>query len=146
MSARLLVRKHPEALGPLIALDGYVRKSGLEPLLIDLVYMRVSQMNGCAFCMDMHSKDALKAGENARRLFVLSAWRETGAIFTARERTALAWAEAVTHLGAHGVPQDIYDAAVAEFGEKGLMDLDMAVISINAWNRLGVPFTSPLPA
>jgi AhpD family alkylhydroperoxidase len=145
MSARLTPRKHPEALASLIALDAYVRKSGLETLLIELIYMRVSQMNGCAFCMDMHSKDALKDGENARRLFVLSAWRETGETFTPRERTAFAWAEAVTHLGPHGVPQDTYDATLAEFGEKGLLDLNMAVISINAWNRIGVPFELPLP-
>jgi AhpD family alkylhydroperoxidase len=145
MSARLPYLKYPEALAPLIAMNAYVRKSGLEDLLIDLIYMRVSQINGCTFCMDMHSKDARKAGESERRLYVLSGWREAGDLFTPRERAALAWAEAVTRLGEHGVPQDIFETALAEFGEKGLMDINAAVISINSWNRIGVPLLLPIP-
>ena len=102
---------------------------------------RVSQINGCAYCLDMHTKDARAAGETEQRLYLLSAWRETR-FFSPRERAALAWAEAVTQLGGHGVPDAVYDEARAQFDEKALVDLTLAIVAINGWNRLAIPFRS----
>lgn len=131
--------KHPDAVKPLFALAEYVKKSSLEQGLVELVLMRASQLNGCAFCLDMHSKDARAAGETEQRLYLLQAWRETP-FFSARERAALAWCEAVTRLDSiHGVPDDVYEQARAEFDEAGLIDLNMAVILINSWNRIAIP-------
>jgi AhpD family alkylhydroperoxidase len=141
MSSRLTYRANADALKPLFALAGYVRSSGLEPSLIELVLMRASQLNGCAFCMDMHSKDARAAGETEQRLYVLPAWREAP-FYSDRERAALAWCEAVTRLGEHGVSDEVYAQALTQFSEKELGDLNMAVILINAWNRIAIPFKS----
>lgn len=141
MSSRLSYRANADALKPLFALASYVRSSGLEPSLIELVLMRASQLNGCAYCMDMHSKDARAAGETEQRLYVLSAWREAP-FYSERERAALAWCEAVTRLGEHGVSDEVYAQALAQFSEKELGDLNMAVILINAWNRIAIPFKS----
>ncbi|MDW2982218.1 MAG: carboxymuconolactone decarboxylase family protein [Rhodanobacter sp.] len=136
---RFNVNKRPDAVKPLFALSEYVRKSGLEPGLIELVQMRVSQLNGCAYCLDMHSQDARAAGETEQRLYLLQAWREAP-FYSPRERAALAWCEAVTRLDPiHGVPDEVYEEALAEFGEEQLIDLNMAVIAINSWNRIAIP-------
>jgi AhpD family alkylhydroperoxidase len=136
---RFNVNKRLDAVKPLFALAEYVKKSGLEPNLIELVLMRASQLNGCAYCLDMHSKDARAAGETEQRLYLLQAWREAP-FYSPRERAALAWCEAVTRLDpTHGVPDEIYQQARAEFSEEELIDLNMAVILINGWNRIAVP-------
>ncbi len=141
MSSRLSYRTHADVLKPLYAMGAHVRASGLEAGLIELVFMRVSQVNGCAYCMDMHSKDARAAGETEQRLYVLPAWREAP-FYSERERAALAWCEVVTRLGEHGVSDEVYAQALAQFSEKELVDLNMAVILINAWNRIAIPFQS----
>ena len=134
--------KRPKAIKPLLALGDYIRSSGLEQNLIELVLMRVSQLNGCAYCLDMHSKDARAAGETEQRLYLLQAWREAP-FYSPRERAALAWCEAVTRLDPiHGVADDVYEQARAEFGEDELIDLNMAVILINSWNRIAIPARS----
>ncbi|WP_426688458.1 carboxymuconolactone decarboxylase family protein [Rhodanobacter ginsengiterrae] len=142
MSSRQSSAPASEAIKPLFALHKYVHSSTLEPALIELVLMRASQLNGCAYCMDMHSKDARAAGETEQRLYVLPAWREAP-FYSDRERAALAWCEAVTRLDPiHGVADEVYAQARAQFSEKELGDLNMAVILINAWNRIAIPFQS----
>lgn len=136
---RFNVNKRPDAAKPLFALTEYIKNSGLEQSLIELVLMRASQLNGCAYCLDMHSKDARAAGETEQRLYLLQAWRDAP-VYSPRERAALAWCEAVTRLDPiHGVPDDVYQQAHAEFGEEQLIDLNMAVILINSWNRIAIP-------
>lgn len=133
---------HNDGIKAMAAMEKHLRKCGLEHSLLELVKMRASQINGCAYCLDMHSKDALAAGEDSKRLFVLPAWREAG-FYTERERAALAWTEAVTRLDPlHGVPDAVYEQARAVFSEDELIDLNMAVIGINSWNRLAIPFRS----
>jgi AhpD family alkylhydroperoxidase len=127
----------PEAKRAISALDAYVARSGLEPALLELVRLRASQINGCAYCVDMHSKDARARGETEQRLYGLSVWRETP-YYTNRERAALAWTEAVTLVHDGHVPDDVYSEARAEFGEEELIALTVAVIAINAWNRLAI--------
>ena len=117
-----------------------VQKSGLPKELVDLVYLRVSQINGCAYCIDMHSRDLLKSGLAVDKLVLVPAWREGGGLFSRRERAALAWAESVTRVAETGVPDADYEAAAAEFGEKELVDLTYAIGLMNAFNRLGVTF------
>lgn len=141
MSSRQSSAPASEAIKPLFALHKYVHSSSLEPALIELVLMRASQLNGCAYCMDMHSKDARAAGETEQRLYVLQAWREAP-FYSDRERAALAWCEAVTRLDPHGISDEVYEMARAQFSEKELGDLNMAVILINAWNRIAIPFQS----
>lgn len=123
----------------MMALEKYVAQSGLERPLIELVKLRASQINGCAYCIDMHTKDARAAGESEQRLYALAAWQETP-FYTERERAALAWTEAVTLIAAGPVPDEVYEQARAQFSEKDLVDLTMAVIAINGWNRLAVSF------
>ncbi len=136
---RFNVNKRLAAVKPLFALADYVRNCGIEQSLIELVQMRASQLNGCAYCLDMHSKDARAAGETEQRLYLLQAWREAP-FYSARERAALAWCEAVTRLDPiHGVPDEVYQQARAEFSEEQLIDLNMAVILINSWNRIAIP-------
>ena len=136
---RFNVNKRLDAVKPLFALGEYVRNCGLEQSLIELVLMRVSQLNGCAYCLDMHSKDARAAGETEQRLYVLQAWREAP-FYSVRERAALAWCEAVTRLDPiHGVPNEVYEQARMEFSEEQLIDLNMAVVLINSWNRIAIP-------
>lgn len=134
----------PKAYAAMLAMERFVRQCGLEKPLLELVKIRASQLNGCAFCLDMHTKDARAAGETEQRIFVLSAWRETG-FYTPRERAALAWTEAVTLLGEHGVPDEVFQSAREQFSEEELVNLTMAVITINGWNRLAVAFQSPEP-
>lgn len=123
----------------MLALEGYVRSSGLEPSLLELVRLRASQMNGCAFCVDMHTKDARARGETEQRLYAVTVWEETP-FFTERERAALAWTEAVTQVSYTHVPDAVYEEARQQFSERELVDLTMAVIAINGWNRLSVSF------
>lgn len=129
----------PGAVEAMSGLETYVRRSGLEHSLIELVKLRASQINGCAYCIDMHTKDARAAGETEQRLYALSVWEETP-FYSARERAALAWAEAVTRVADGHVPDAVYEQARAQFGEKELVDLTMAVIAINGWNRLAISF------
>ncbi len=127
----------PEGYQAMAKLEHYVRHSGLEPSLLELVKTRASQINGCAFCLDMHTKDARAAGETEQRLHTLSAWHETP-FFTDRERAALAWTEAVTRVADTHVPDDVYEQARKHFSEKELVDLTLAVVAINGWNRLAI--------
>ena len=131
-----------KAIRPLFNLGAYLSKSPLEQSLLDLVNFRVSQINGCAYCLDMHSKDLRAHGETEQRLYMLDAWREA-ALYTDRERAAFAWAEAVTKLEKNNVPDDVYEEALRQFTEEELVDLTMAVIGINSWNRINVAFHTP---
>ncbi len=131
----------PDGYRAMSGLERYVRSSGLEPSLLELVKMRASQINGCAYCIDMHSKDARAGGETEQRLYALDAWRETP-FFSERERAALAWTEAVTLVAETRVPEDVYESARAHFGERELVDLTLAVVVINGWNRLAISFRS----
>jgi AhpD family alkylhydroperoxidase len=132
----------PDAFRAMQALQKQVRESNLERRLVELVYLRVSQVNGCAFCIDMHLAELRADGEEAARLDLLPVWRELS-IHSDRERAAFAWAEAVTTLGEGHVGDAAYGAARAVFSERELVDLTLAVVTINAWNRLGIAFRSP---
>ena len=134
----------PGAYQAMRGLEAYVRGCGLERPLLELMKVRASQLNGCAYCLDMHCKDARGAGETAQRLDLLAAWREAPC-YSARERAALAWTEAMTKLGPHGVPDDVYAEAKGRFTPPELVNLAMAVIAINGWNRLAIAFRSPEP-
>ena len=125
------------------SVHGYVAQCGLPASLVDLVYLRVSLINGCAYCIDMHSRDLLKGGMAAEKLVLVPAWREAGALFDARERAALAWAETVTRAAQTAVPDEDYQAASAVFGDKELADLTIAVGLMNAYNRLAISFRTP---
>ncbi|PZM08611.1 carboxymuconolactone decarboxylase family protein [Rhizobium tubonense] len=117
-------------------------KGSLPKELIDLAYLRVSQINGCAFCIDMHSRDLLKSGLNVEKLVLVAVWHDAGNVFTPRERAALAWAETVTRVSETGVPDVAYEAAAAEFNDAELADLTYAIGLMNAFNRFGVSFRS----
>jgi AhpD family alkylhydroperoxidase len=131
------------ALKAMLGLSAYLLKSGLEKSLLELVDFRVSQINGCAYCLDMHSKDLRAAGETEQRLYLLDAWRESP-FYTERERAALAWAEAVTLVREGHVPDEVYEQARAQFGEEELANLTLAVVAINGWNRFNIAFrTTP---
>jgi AhpD family alkylhydroperoxidase len=129
----------PEAQHAMFALGKYLTKCGLESKLLELVKTRASQINGCAYCLDMHTIDARAAGETEQRLYTLSAWRDTP-FFTDRERAALAWTEAVTLVSEGGVSDAIYEEARKQFSDKELVDLTWAVAAINAWNRISISF------
>lgn len=128
-----------EPLEALVAIERYLERSGLGQGLLELVKLRVSELNGCAYCIDMHTKELRAAGEDEQRLYLLQAWRESPQ-FSQRERAALAWTEAVTELGREGVSDEIFDEARAAFSEKELVDLTYAISVINAWNRLAIAF------
>jgi AhpD family alkylhydroperoxidase len=132
-------RVSPDAYKAMLGLQSYVDATSLEKSLRELVNIRASQINSCAFCLHMHLRDARKAGETQERLDLIGAWREAP-VFTARERAALAWTEAVTMVADTHVPDDVYEAARTEFSEQELVDLTMAVVAINGWNRLMVAF------
>jgi AhpD family alkylhydroperoxidase len=143
-------RSFPEGFQQLLGLHKLVEdaaaEAGVDPKVVELVKIRASQLNGCAYCLDMHSHDALKIGESQRRLLVLAAWRETD-MFTEQERAALALTEAMTNLPAHqDVPDDVYDAAAEVFAERQLTILVWAIAVINTFNRFGVTGRTPLPA
>ncbi len=129
----------PGSVQAMYKLEKYVQESGLEHALLELIKTRVSQINGCAFCIDMHTKDARAAGETEQRLYGLSAWREAP-YYSERERAALAWAEVVTNISQTHASDEEYEAARARFGEEELVKLTMAVIAINGWNRLAIAF------
>lgn len=134
----------PAANEAMRGVERYVRASGLERSLIELVKIRASQLNGCAFCLDMHTKDARAAGESEQRIYVLPAWREAP-FYSERERAALAWTEALTRLAPDGVSDELYERARKVFNEVELVNLTMAIVAINGWNRLSVAFRSPEP-
>ena len=141
MQARLEAQKvSPAAYQAMRGLEMFVRKqSKLEPALLHLVKMRASQINGCAYCLDMHSKDARAEGETEQRLYALSAWEETP-FFTDRERVALALTEAITLVGEGHVPDAVYEKAKESFSDEELVNLTLAIITINGWNRLAIAF------
>ena len=129
----------PAAFKAMLGIEACVRGCGLEHSLLELVKMRVSQINGCAHCLDMHSKDARAAGETEQRLHLLAAWREAP-FYSSRERAALTWAEAVTRVATNDLPDALYEEVRAEFDEKAIVDLTLAIIAINGWNRLAIGF------
>jgi AhpD family alkylhydroperoxidase len=131
--------KGTNAMKALYGLGAYLAKSPVEQKLLNLLYFRVSQINGCAYCLDMHSKDLRAAGETEQRLYMLDAWRE-GTVYTNRERAALAFAEGVTKTNVSG---EVYAAATAEFTDQELVDLTMAIITINSYNRINIAFQTP---
>ena len=126
-----------DAIKTLFGIGAYLKKSSVETSLLELLCIRVSQINGCAYCIDMHHKDALAAGETGQRLYGLTAWRETP-YYTARERAALALAEAVTHCD---VPDAVYDEAKQHFSDQEIIDLTLAIATTNTWNRINVTFS-----
>ncbi|MBZ9654446.1 carboxymuconolactone decarboxylase family protein [Phyllobacterium lublinensis] len=119
---------------------GYVMQSGLPSVLLELVYLRISQINNCAYCLDMHTRDLLKKGQKIEKIALLQAWAEAGNLFDERERAALAWAESVTRVAETGVPNDAYEAARAVFDEKELVDLTIAISLMNSYNRMAISF------
>jgi AhpD family alkylhydroperoxidase len=143
MKERVSVAKAaPDAYKAMLGLQGYVNKSDIEAPLLELVKIRASQINGCASCLAMHVRDARKAGESDERMHLLNAWEESP-IYTARERAALAWTEAVTLVTDGHVPDEVFEVAREQFSEKELVDLTMAIIAINGWNRLAIGFRRP---
>lgn len=140
MNARLNYSEvSPDAIKAMYGLEKYVHDSGLERSLYELVKTRASQINGCAYCIDMHTKDARNAGESEQRLYALTAWRETP-FYTQRERAALAWTEALTLIAENEVPDELYENVSAHFSEEERVALTMAIIAINGWNRLAISF------
>jgi AhpD family alkylhydroperoxidase len=140
METRLDARKAaPEVYRAMLALESAVKSSGLERNLLDLVRLRASQINGCAYCIDMHSKDLRAEGEGEERLYLLEAWREAP-FYSDRERAALAWTEAVTQIAEGHVPDEVYVEARKHFRDDELVKLTLAVVAINGWNRFGIAF------
>lgn len=136
-------REAPRGLAALRQLEDYLRASGLPPPLLHLIKTRASQINGCAYCLDMHTKDARALGESEQRLYALSAWRETP-FFSDRERAALAFTEAVTLISAHRESETELDDLRRHFSQKEIVDLTLAIVAINAWNRLAITFQTPV--
>ncbi|APO56568.1 carboxymuconolactone decarboxylase family protein [Bradyrhizobium diazoefficiens] len=134
----------PDTLKALIAVDDQIKASGLEQSLIELVKTRASQINGCAFCINMHTEDARKRGETEQRLYLLNAWRESP-LYTDRERAALAWTEAVTLISETHAPDDVYEQVRAQFSEQETVNLTMLIGTINAWNRIAISFRAVHP-
>jgi AhpD family alkylhydroperoxidase len=134
----------PAVMKAMMALESQVVANGLEPALMELVKIRASQINGCAFCLHMHTRDARAKGEKEERIYLLDAWRESP-LFSPRERAALAWTEAVTLVSQTHVPDEVYEQARAEFSEEELVKLTLLVTTINAWNRFAISFRSIHP-
>ena len=144
MSERLNYQQQsPELFKKFVEFNLKVKDSAIEASILDLVFIRASQLNGCAFCLDMHSKQATIHGERPLRLYHLAAWRES-TLFIPRERAALAWTEVLTQLPPQGVPDDIYERVRTQLSEKEISDLTFAVMAINAWNRVNIAFR-PVP-
>lgn len=144
MQPRINVQTQGQAaLKAMYGLNAYLAKSTVEQHLLHLIYFRVSQLNGCAFCLDMHAKDLRAGGETEQRLYVLDAWRDAP-FYSGREKAALAWAEALTRLGGCMVPEEVYEQAKQQFSEEELIDLTMAVITINSYNRINIAFGAPV--
>lgn len=140
MTARLnYYQASPEAVAPLVALEKYLSSTGLDPVLLEIVKLRASQINGCAYCVDMHLRKLRELGEDDQRMGMITVWWEA-TCFSGRERAALAWTEAVTLVAETRVPDAVYEQARGEFDERELVDLTMAVVAINSWNRLAVSF------
>ena len=140
MKPRIEYRKvAPGAMAAMSELERYLDECGLEPSLLDLVKLRASQINGCAYCIDMHTKDARARGESEQRLYALSAWRETP-FYTERERAALAWTETLTLVTDGHAPDEVYESVRRQFTEKELTDLTLAIVAINGWNRFAIGF------
>jgi AhpD family alkylhydroperoxidase len=134
----------PDTINALKALDAQVQGCGLEQSLIELVRIRTSQINGCAYCINMHSQDARKHGETEQRIYLLNAWREAPA-YTDRERAALAWTDAVTLISETHAPDDVYDEVRAHFSEAEMVNLTVLIVTINAWNRIAISFRAIPP-
>jgi AhpD family alkylhydroperoxidase len=134
----------PTAMKALATLEAQVANSGLDPTLVELVKIRASQINGCAFCLDMHTRDARARGEREERLYLLDAWRESP-LYSTHERAALAWTEAVTLVSQTHVPDAVYEEVRAEFGPEELVKLTLLITTINAWNRFAIGFRSIHP-
>lgn len=132
----------PEAAKGLMEMEKYIIKSGFDKKLYHLIKLRASQLNGCAYCLDMHSKDALKMGDTVQRLVGLDAWREAP-YYTDRERAALEWTEAVTLVSENDVPDEVYENARKYFNEQELVQLTIGIVAINGWNRLAISFRTP---
>jgi AhpD family alkylhydroperoxidase len=140
MAERLSYAKaFPEGIHALLSMGRTITSGGLEPSLVELVKTRASQLNGCAYCLDMHTKDARAAGETEQRLYALSAWRETS-FFTPRERAALAWTEALTNIQQGHASDEVYAEARSQFDEQELVKLTLAITQINTWNRIAIAF------
>ena len=138
MKARIdLMHVNPGVIHAMLGLEKQVRQAGFDDKLLNLVRMRASQLNACAYCLDMHSKDARAIGETEQRLYGLDAWRETP-YYSARERAALEWTEALTLVSKTGVPDDVYERVREQFSEDELVHLSLAIVSINGWNRLNI--------
>jgi AhpD family alkylhydroperoxidase len=135
----------PDGLAALRGVENYLQKCGLDHKLIALVQVRVSQINGCAYCLHMHTEEARKLGESEARLYLLSAWHES-TLYSTRERAALAWAESLTNIAATHAPDDVYEDARRHFSEKELADLSIVIAMINAWNRLAIGSRAVHPA
>lgn len=133
-----------EAIQPLLALEASIKESGLEQSLIHLVKMRASQINGCAYCLHMHSADAIKEGETPARLFLLDAWHESN-LYTPRERAALAWTEALTLISQTHAPDEDYEEVLEHFSAEEMVKLTLLIGTINTWNRIAIGFRSPHP-
>jgi AhpD family alkylhydroperoxidase len=134
----------PDTLKALRALETQIQSTGLEKSLIEIVKIRASQINGCAFCLNMHTEDARKHGETEQRIYLISAWRESP-LYTDRERAALAWTEAVTLISETHAPDDVYEAVRAQFSEAETVNLTMLIATINAWNRMAIAFRTIHP-
>jgi AhpD family alkylhydroperoxidase len=144
MSQRIdYTKASPAGIKALGTVYGYVSQCGLETRLINLVYLRVSQINGCAYCLDMHTRELIKEGVAVEKLALLQAWREAGKLFDEREKAALAWAESVTDVARTGVPDSDFQTAKAVFNEKELVDLTIAIGLMNAYNRMAIGFRNP---
>jgi len=137
MQPRIDVTAAPGALKAMLGLEAYLHQSGLEDSLLNLIRLRASQINGCAYCIDMHWKDLRAAGESEQRLYGLDAWRESP-YYTDRERAVLAWTESVTHVADTHVPDETFENLRRHFSEKQIADLTLAVATINSWNRLNI--------
>ena len=134
----------PAVMQAMQALEAATQKSGLEPALMELVKIRASQINGCAFCLHMHTRDARRLGESEQRIYLLDAWRESP-LFSDRERAALAWTEAVTLVSETHVPDDVFAEAKAQFSDEALAQLTLLIVAINGWNRFAIAFRSVHP-
>lgn len=130
----------PDGVKTLFSTYSYIAKSGLPAQLVDLVYLRVSQVNGCAYCIDMHGQDLTKKGMSIKKLMLVQTWREAGDRFTRQEQAALALAEQVTNIAVGGIPDDLYAATARVFSDKEVVDLTMAIALMNAYNRLSITF------
>ena len=147
MSQRLDYNKvAPAGVKALGGVYGYVTQSKLPAALVELVYLRISQINNCAYCLDTHTRDLLKKGVGIEKLALVQAWREAGDLFDSRERAALAWAETVTRVAETNVPEEAYQAARAVFDERELVDLTIAISLMNAYNRMAISFRATPPA